>query len=69
MPASYVRKTVAPLHERLGIFGPVRAESSQGQALIDAVAPAYQVSRDAARVRLSVMNLLGTPTGQSALFS
>ena len=69
MPANYVRKTVAPLHERLGIFGPVRAGSSEGQALIDAVVAAYQVSRDAASVRLSVMNLLGTPTGQGALFS
>ena len=69
MPASHVRKTVAPLHESLRIFGAVRAESKEGQTLIDAVAAAYAVSRDAARVRLSVMNLLGTPTGTGNLFS
>jgi len=69
MPASYVRKTVSPLHEKLGIFGAVRAESKEGQTLIEAVAAAYSVSRDAARVRLSVMNLLGTPTGTGNLFS
>jgi hypothetical protein len=69
MPASYVRRSVAPLHEKLGIFGPVRAESREGQVLIETVAGAYSVSRDAARVRLSVMNLLGAPTGQGSLFS
>jgi Zn-dependent peptidase ImmA (M78 family) len=69
MPASYVRRSVAPLHEKLGIFGPVHAESREGQVLIETVAGAYSVSRDAARVRLSVMNLLGAPTGQGSLFS
>ena len=69
MPASFVRKTIAPLHERLGIFGAVTADSAHGRALIDAIAAAFSVSKDAARVRLSVMNLLGTPSGTATLFS
>lgn len=68
MPASYVRKTVAPVHERLGIFGPVLPDGQQGRALIDVIASAYQVSKDAARVRLSVLGLLGQPSGTRSLF-
>jgi hypothetical protein len=69
MPASYVRKTIAPLHEKLSIFGAVPHTSPNGQTLIDAVAVQYQVSRDAARVRLSVLGLLGEPSATPSLFS
>jgi Zn-dependent peptidase ImmA (M78 family) len=69
MPATYVRRTLAPLHERLGIFGAVPDMSQQGRALIDAVVAGYQVSRDAARVRLSVLGLLGEPSASPSLFS
>lgn len=69
MPASFVRKTVAPLHEQFGIFGAVTADSAHGKLLIDSIAGAFSVSKDAARVRLSVMNLLGTPSGTGTLFS
>ena len=69
MPSSYVRKAVAPLHEQLKIFGPVTADSAHGKALIEAIAGAFSVSKDAARVRLSVLGLLGTPSGTGTLFS
>jgi hypothetical protein len=69
MPASYLRKTVAPLHEKLGLFGAVDHESAQGRALIDAVAAQYQVSKDAARVRLSVLGQLGEPAATPSQFS
>lgn len=69
MPATYVRKVVAPVHEKLGIFGAVRPESAHGQALIDVVATAFAMSREAARVRLSVLNLLGNPPASGSLFS
>ena len=69
MPASYVRKTVAPVHERLGIFGAVLPDSQHGRALVDAVAVEYRVSKDAARVRLSVLGLLGQPSGTGSLFA
>ncbi|HEX5959408.1 MAG TPA: ImmA/IrrE family metallo-endopeptidase [Hyphomicrobiaceae bacterium] len=69
MPASYVHKTVAPLHEKHGIFGAVHQDSPQGRALIEAVAAQYRVSKDAARVRLSVLGLLGETSATPSLFS
>jgi IrrE N-terminal-like domain len=69
MPASYVRKTIAPIHEKFGIFGPVAAESDHGKAMIAAIVERFQVSKEAARVRLSVLDLLGTPRATGSLFS
>jgi Zn-dependent peptidase ImmA (M78 family) len=69
MPATCVRKTVAPLREKHRIFGAVRDDSQQGRTLIDAVAAQYQVSKDAARVRLSVLGILGEPSATPSLFS
>jgi hypothetical protein len=62
MPATYIRRTVAAVHERLGIFGLSSADSAHGRTMIDAVVEGYQVSRDAARVRLSVLGLMGRAT-------
>jgi hypothetical protein len=69
MPASYVRKAVAPIHEKYGIFGAVTASSEHGQILIAAIADAFSVSKDAARVRLSVLGLLGAAPATGTLFS
>jgi hypothetical protein len=69
MPASYVRKTVVPLHEKHGIFGAVHQDTPEGRALIEAVAAQYRVSKDAARVPLSVLGLLGEPSATPSLFS
>lgn len=69
MPVSAVRRTIAPFHERLGSPEPVRAAGEAGQDMIRAVVEAYQVSRDAARVRLSRLGYLGTPSGSGTLFA
>ena len=68
MPRSYVQRTVGEYQQSHGIFGPVRPESEHGQALVEAIARAFQVSRDAARVRLLRLNALGEPTAVGSLF-
>jgi hypothetical protein len=67
-PASFVRKVVRPTLERNGIFGPVRSDSEHGRTLIGDVADAFKISRDAARVRLSVLQILGEPSASGSLF-
>ena len=62
MPATYIRRTVGAVHERLGIFGATSADSAHGRRVINAVVEGYQVSREAARVRLSVLGLMGQAT-------
>ncbi len=69
MPASYIRKMIAPIQEKFGIFGPVLAEGDHGRTMIAAVVDGFKVSREAARVRLSVLKLLGTPPATGSLFS
>ena len=68
-PASAVRNTVRPVLEQAGLYGPVAAATEHGAALISAVSQAFTISREAARVRLSVLNILGTPTASGSLFS
>jgi IrrE N-terminal-like domain len=69
MPARYARASVAAYRERAGLSGPVPAATKHGQAMIDGIVEAFQVSRDAARVRLSVLGILGVPVGERTLFS
>jgi hypothetical protein len=69
MPASAVRRTLAHFHERLGSSGPVRLESVAGQGIIQAVVAGFQVSKDAARVRLTRLRYLGTPMTSGSLFT
>lgn len=69
MPATAVRHTLAPFHERLGSSEPVRAMDAAGQNMLQAVVTSYQVSRDAARVRLTRLGYIGTPSGSGSLFT
>src|SRR4051794_24260598 len=69
MPASAVRRTLARFHEHLGSSGPVRLESVAGQGMIQAVVTGFQVSQDAARVRLTRLGYLGTPVTSGSLFT
>ncbi len=69
MPASYVRSMAEVYFERAGIYGAVAAGSNHGQAMIDLLVGEFQVSRDAARVRLSVLGILGADIAAKALFS
>jgi hypothetical protein len=69
MPVSAVRRTLARFHEHLGSSGPVRLESVAGQGMIQAVVTGFQVSQDAARVRLTRLGYLGTPVTSGSLFT
>ena len=68
MPSSRLKKLVADFQERHGLFGSIAAAGEHGQALIAEVVDRFQVSQDAARVRLSVLDYLGAERGPS-LFS
>lgn len=69
MPASYVKQVADAYKRTAGIYGPVPAASPHGQAMIESLASTFQVSRDAARVRLSVLGILGTAPAAASLFS
>ena len=68
MPKSYVTKLVAGLHERFGIYGAVSADSKNGRALISAMVESFQVSREAAEVRLKVLHFIGPEPATRSLF-
>jgi hypothetical protein len=68
MPGSHARAAIQPYHAKVGIYGPVAATGEQGQAMIDLVVDRFQVSRDAARVRLSVLGILGSAPAAKSLF-
>jgi len=59
MPASRARTFLEQYRKDANLYGPVPATSAQGQHLIDLIVSRFQVSRDAARVRLSVLGFLG----------
>lgn len=69
MPASAIRQKVEAYRVAANLYGPVPATTPHGRALIEAVVNGFQVSRDAARVRLSVLGILGTPGSSGSLFS
>jgi hypothetical protein len=65
MPISPVKRIVGAYQERYNLFGPVAPESEHGRALIGRLVEAFQVSDDAARVRLLKLNHLGKDHGPS----
>ena len=68
MPVSYVRSLVRAYQETHGLFGSVGHAGLHGQALISKTQMAFQVSADAARVRLFKLGALGeTDAGPSLL--
>ena len=69
MPVSHVRGLVGSYKEAHGLFGPVDYASKHGQALVSVVQTAYQVSADAARIRLNKLNILGETDSVPSLFS
>src|SRR5262249_7539591 len=60
MPASQLRSVIDSYRKNAGLYGPVLATTSEGQAMISLVEDNFGVSRDAARVRLSVLGFLGS---------
>ncbi len=69
MPKSYVHSTTGPIRERLGIYGAVDPYGDAGQQIIGAVVERFQVSRDAATVRLKILGLLGAEAATRSLFA
>ncbi len=68
MPVSYLRRVVGAYQEANGLFGVIGTSSEHGQALISRVQEAFQVSADAARVRLLRLNILGAASAGPSLF-
>jgi hypothetical protein len=69
MPVSYLRKSVSVYLDAHGLFGTVSASGPHAQALIERVQQEFQVSADAARVRLLKLNILGVEDAGPSLFS
>lgn len=67
MPASHVRSAIEGYRKRTGFYGAVPASTPHGQSMIDLVVRQFQVSRDAARVRLSVLGFLGKAPAMGSL--
>jgi hypothetical protein len=68
MPVTLLRQQVAAFQEQHKLFGPIDASSDHAGKLIVVVADAFQVSSEAARVRLSVLGLLGKGAQARSLF-
>ena len=68
MPVSYLRRVVGAYQEANGLFGVIGTGTEHGQALIARVQEAFQVSADAARVRLLRLNILGATSAGPSLF-
>ena len=65
MPRRELARVVGTYLEQHELFGPQSAEGVHGRALIAEVVDAFQVSEDAARVRLAKLDHLGTERGPS----
>lgn len=68
MPATSVRKMVGEYCETQGIFGSVDTASEHATILIESVRTEYQVSEEAARIRLQALKALAPAGGRKALF-
>ena len=68
MPISRLRRVVGAYQEANNLFGVIGTNSEDGQALIARVQKAFQVSADAARVRLLKLNILGAASAGPSLF-
>ena len=68
MPASHVRRLVGAYQEESNLFGAADVAGPHGRALIHILQRHFQVSADAARVRLLKLNLLGHTGAGPSLF-
>lgn len=69
MPLTPVRRLVGAYQESHGLYGVIGLNDSHGQNLIEAVQSGFQVSADAARVRLTKLGILGESGAGASLFS
>jgi IrrE N-terminal-like domain len=68
MPITRLRRVVSGYQETRGLFGPVMAGSEHGVGLINTVRTEFQVSADAARVRLAQLSHLQAQDRGRSLF-
>lgn len=68
MPATSVRQLITPYLESQGLFGVVGQREPHGLALIEKVKSAFEVSADAARIRLIKLGILGAVSAGPSLF-
>lgn len=68
MPISRMRNLVSGYQESRGLFGPIGLRDSHCSALIEIVQSAFQVSADAARIRLLKLGHLATVGAGPSLF-
>jgi hypothetical protein len=69
MPAFHIKKALEGYRRKHGLYGPIAATTDHGRAMIEAVINQFQVSRDAARVRLSILDIIGNAPVAKPLFS
>jgi Zn-dependent peptidase ImmA (M78 family) len=69
MPVMAVRRLTSEYQESHGLYGVIGFDSSHGRNLIEAVQSRFQVSADAARVRLTKLGILGAVSAGPSLFS
>lgn len=65
MPITFLQKLVADFRSTKNHFGPFAVGSEKGRELLRLVMKEFQVSEDAARVRLSKLEILGQDRGPS----
>jgi hypothetical protein len=68
MPVTHVRRRIAEYQQKHNIYGAVLADSDHGRAMIQLTKVGFAVSDDAARVRLSVLGVLGKVDNGPSLF-
>lgn len=68
MPASQVRELARAYLESHGLFGVVGQRDSHGLALIESARTGFEVSADAARIRLLKLGILGAASAGPSLF-
>ncbi len=68
MPVSFVRRIASPVRHAHNLFGPVPAEHAGGRALVQATMESFQVSREAAEVRLGQLGFIGAARADRSLF-
>jgi hypothetical protein len=69
MPVTHVNRIVGAYLENQNIFGSVAFESPHGLHLIEEIKAAFEVSADAARVRLAKLNIISDVALSHSLFS
>lgn len=69
MPLMAVRQLAGEYQESHGLYGIIGVNDNHGQKLIEAVQSNFQVSADAARVRLFKLGILGAVSAGPSLFS